>query len=301
MLAAEAEHSTDPWVAVLSDVALCRTAPAGGATRAEIARDLTPLVSHRLSPSEFRTALDDTLAALIGRHAITEARGRCHLTDLGTSWLSDWLNCKGLPKDWADIRDVFLTARALGQHDMPLTRRKLLAKPDGLRMAILQNAYGIKLRQTPSLARMRAALAGIALKRAFGNKLAPGFSTDGGVDANSSRLLAGELARKPRDFETDGKLIAALAAEAVHAAQADVGTLRLTILRAYFSRAAGPTASEQPVTAPPRMAARTAKPPADGKAPQANATANLAKATTTGRPDLEAFSTAVLAAGEARA
>ncbi|MEL6872181.1 MAG: hypothetical protein AAFO62_05175, partial [Pseudomonadota bacterium] len=233
--------------------------------------------------------------------AITEARGRCHLTDLGTSWLSDWLNCKGLPKDWADIRDVFLTARALGQHDMPLTRRKLLAKPDGLRMAILQNAYGIKLRQTPSLARMRAALAGIALKRAFGNKLAPGFSTDGGVDANSSRLLAGELARKPRDFETDGKLIAALAAEAVHAAQADVGTLRLTILRAYFSRAAGPTASEQPVTAPPRMAARTAKPPADGKAPHANATANPAKATTTGRPDLEAFATAVLAAGEARA
>ncbi|MEO1265955.1 MAG: hypothetical protein AAFV26_09645, partial [Pseudomonadota bacterium] len=231
MLAAEADVSREPWVAVLSDQALSRIAAHGGATRADIARDLQPYVSHRLSPSEFRGRLEATLESLAARHAISETRGRYHLTDLGASWVMDWLGVNALPKDWAEIRDIHLTARALDQTAMPLTRKKLLAKPDGLRMAILQNAYGIKLRQMPTLARLRAALAGVALKRAFGNKLAPGFSTDGGVDANSSRLLAGELARKPRDFGTDAKLIAALAAEAIGAAQADVSTLRLTVMR----------------------------------------------------------------------
>jgi hypothetical protein len=44
--------------------------------------------------------------------------------------------------------------------------------------------------------------------------------------------LAAQLAKKPRDFGTDSRLVAALAAERVGAAQSGLGTLRLAVLAA---------------------------------------------------------------------
>ena len=70
---------------------------------------------------------------------------------------------------------------------------------------------------TPS--RLRAALAALALERAFGNQIKAGLAGKLGLSAKAGRLLAAQLAKKPRDFGTDARLIAALAAE--HVARPD--------------------------------------------------------------------------------
>lgn len=247
MLASSVAHSDGyadalalpPSAALVLDLALARCAVPGGATAAEISRDIAPYFAHRYSPSEWRDALAEARTAIERANYASDARGRLTLTDDGIGRVKAWLNIRDLSGDWADLRDQHVTARALGQPDMPATRRRMLARPDGLRMAIVQKAYGLKLRRVPTPARVRAALAGVALKRAFGNKMGPDFSVDGGVDARSSRLLAGQLARRPQDFGTDTRLIATLAAEAIGALQQDVATLRLILLRQLVSEAFG--------------------------------------------------------------
>ena len=88
---------------------------------------------------------------------------------------------------------------------------------------------------TPS--RLREGLAAIALKRAFGDKGTAGLAGKLGLSAKAGRLLAAQLSREPRDFGTDTRLIAALAAEHVGTAAADIGGLRAAVLRKFFGAA----------------------------------------------------------------
>src|SRR5690606_14122485 len=136
-------------------------------------------------------------------------------------------------------RDVRLIARALGMEGEALARLKRLAKPDGLRAAILQRAFGLKIRGAASAARLRQALAVVALERAFGNTLKGSVGTRTGLSAKAGRLLAGQLSRKPRDFGTDSRLVAALAAEQVGAFQTDADALRTAILRNFVAQSFG--------------------------------------------------------------
>lgn len=246
-----AEAQKSAAVDVMARLAGLRVAADGGATGADLARDLAPYFSHRLSPSEFRETLTAARQALVEEGFATASRGRYQLTEAGRLATAAWLGARGLAKEWGELRDTHLMARALDQIEMPATRRSLLSRPDGLRMAIVQKAYGLRLRRVPTPARVRAALAGIALKHAFGNKLGPDFSVDGGVDANSSRILAGQLARRPRDFGTDSRLIAELAAEAIGAAQSDINTLRLVLVRQFISEALGAGPAATPAGPPP--------------------------------------------------
>jgi hypothetical protein len=269
--------AVSPQAAIMLDLTLARCAAEGGATNAEIARDLTPYFSHRQSPSEFRETMGAAREAIAAAAYADETRSRLTLTDAGLDRVKAWLGTRDLPGDWAEVRDTHLTARALGQPDMPATRRKLLSRPDGLRMAIVQKAYDLRLRRVPTPARVRAALAGVALKRSFANASGPEFDVNGGVDANASRLLAGQLARRPQDFGTDTRLIAALAAEAIGAVQTDVATLRLLLIRQLVSDAFG--------AGPGAPASETAAP--------TQATSNA--------PDLETFVAAVKTAAEGSA
>ena len=104
----------------------------------------------------------------------------------------------------------------------------------------VQQAYGLPGRRTPSVAKLRCALAVVALERAFGNKIKSGLDSGKSLSAKAGRMLAGQLSRRPRDFGTDARLIAALAAEACGSSQPDAGALRQTILRNAIShRTAG--------------------------------------------------------------
>ena len=212
----------------------------GGATRAELAKDLGLLSSHRLSPAELRARLDQEIAALIAIGHAKETRNRLTLTESGMNAAQAALGIKASAKPakqaWPEIRDIRLVAVALAIQDEPAAKLKLLARPDGLRAATLQKSFNLPARSRTSPARLRTALVVTALQRAFGNTIKNGLDAGGGISAKAGRMLAGQLAQKPRDFGTDARLIAALAAEAAGSPQIDAEALRATILRRFVGR-----------------------------------------------------------------
>ena len=272
----------------LDGAILCRLAAEGGATRTELIKDIGPLVSQKLSPSELRGMLDAGLDAALASGTVEAARSRFKLSNSGQEIARVHLGCQNIPRDWATIRDVRLVASALGLSDVGERRAKQLARPDGLRAAILQQAYQLSPRKCSTPSKLRSALAAIALERAFGNKLKSEFSSGKGLSARAGRLLAAQLARKPRDFGTDTRLIAALAAEACGSTQTDAASLKLAILRNALGRkideSLGRSRSQQPTRKePPPEATKSSPPP---------------KPAAASRPDLQGFAKAVKAAAK---
>ncbi len=239
----------------IGSLVLARLSVAFGATRAEIVRDLMPLVSHRLSPAEWRAAAAEAAAELLSSGLAAEARGRLTPTDAGAEAMRGAFGHRGaVPASWPDLRDQRLVARALGLEGESAAKLKSLATPDGLRAIILQKAFGLPLKGNQTANRLRVELAVVALERAFGNKIKGGLGASGGFTAKAGRLLAGQLSARPRDFGSDGRLIAELAAEQAGAPQSDADAVRLALLRRWVStllpsNAATPTSPAAPVTA----------------------------------------------------
>lgn len=261
---------------------LVRVSCEGGATRAEIVRDLALLVSHKLSPAEWRQAAETAIADLAAPLLVTEKRGRLTATANGALAAAAFLGRKdALEYDWPTARDVFLVAKGLGLEGETLARLKSLSRPEALCATIVQQAFGLPQKRNEAAPRLRARLALIALERAFGNKIKTGLGSGSGLSAKAGRLLAGQLSRKPRDFPTDAKLIADLAAEQVDAPRADLDQLRFAILKRLATRA---------------LEARTAKPHAEVMRPSSPPPVMAAPANDTRppvRPDLPQFARAV--------
>jgi hypothetical protein len=265
---------------------------ANGATDAEVGRDVMPHVSHRLSPAEWRTRLGHEIVRLEGQGLVKRIKLRWHLTPKGVSHYAAMLP-KGLerPGSWEDANRQHLAATALGLDSLSPRRAKLLAAPRGLAMLIVEAKFHLRLKAAPTPARVRAALAIVALEKAFGNKIKSGLGAGAGLSAKAGRLLAGQLAHRPRDFGTDSRLIAALAAEAVGAHQTTDAALRAALLRQWLNPA---DVAPAPVVIPARSA------PA---APRPRPAAKPATITTLPgeRPDLDRFAIEVKAAARLRA
>lgn len=292
-----AEPQADTAASAISLLVLARAAIENGATQAEIVRDLAPYVSHKLAPAAWRDTVSRTIAALAMQGLAGVTRNRVELTAAGRDAVQNELGGKPLPRGWGEIRDVRLIARALGLEGETAARIKRLAKPDGLRAAILQRAYGLKIRGAPSPARLRQALAVVALERAFGNTLKGSIGQRTGLSAKAGRLLAGQLSHRPRDFGTDSRLVAALAAEQVGAFQTDADALRTAILRNFVSQSFSPAGVVQELSPKPANDQGTAPAQpaitAPGQARARPAAAN--------RPDLNGFAEVVRRAASARA
>jgi hypothetical protein len=222
-----------------------------GATKAELAGDLAPLTSHRLPAAHWRVLIEREVAALADAGLASSKAGRIEATEPGLSRAGIFLGLKGnLPRSWAELRDVRLIAKALGLERESPKRLRALATPDGLRAVILQRAYDLKIKGVPTASRLRSALAAVALERAFGNKVQAGLAGKLGLSAKAGRLLAGQLSHRPRDFGTDRRLVAALAAEQADAAKPDLEALRLTLLRRFIEEAEPETAAAKPKRKP---------------------------------------------------
>src|SRR5258705_2125168 len=204
--------------------------PTGGMPRPPRVR--SAYVDQKLTPAAWRDLLRRSVGILLSEGAIIEKRSRFELTPAGRSAIVAQLGGKPLPAKWSEIRDVRLIAHALGLQSQPASQLKSLARPDGLRTAILQRAFGFNIKGTPSASKLRSALAIVALEGAFGNKI-KGSVGRTGFSGKLGRLLAAHLAVRPRDFGTDSRLVAALAAEKVGAFQTDAESLRVAILRAF--------------------------------------------------------------------
>ena len=216
----------------LGRIALC-----GGATRAQIVKDLGPLASQKFSPGEWRDYVGLQIGELLQNGLCTEARGKLSATPAGVAATEVFFGTKSskAPQSWSELRDGRCVAKALGLARVGPTVLNSLAQPDGLRAQILQQTYKLKLTGPQTPTSLRAALAIKALERAFGNKIKSDLGSGTGFSAKAGRLLAGQLAQKPRDFGTDVRLVQGLACEAVDARQTDADTLRLAILRRFVS------------------------------------------------------------------
>jgi hypothetical protein len=195
-----------------------------------------------------------------------------------------------------------LPARALGLGAPTPHMMRALSRPDGLRTLILQSAFGLPVKPTQSISKVRAELAVIALERAFGNRLKSQLRTSGGLNAKAGRLLAAQLSRRVQDHGSDGRLVAALAAEQVGAAQSDYDTVKLALLRGWLSREldGGAKPRSSPATAAPAPAARP-EPQALPRAANDLSPLTGLPELPAARPDMAAFVVEVKAAARARA
>lgn len=240
-----------------------------GASEAELTRDLQPLVASVVEAAEWRL-LVIRLVATHARDQLVERRGvRLYATANGRRqaerFIGASLDDESGAGDWPTVRDGLLVAKALGTPGLPPRRLKAIGKAEGLGCAIVASAHGLKLRSTPSAAKLRNALALLALDRAFGNRLQRDLGSKSGLSAKAGRLLAGQLSERPRDFGTDGRLVAGLAAEAVGATGGSLVVLRTALLRGFVTGAIdwplSPSVTVKP-PAPSRRSARAAVVPA---------------------------------------
>lgn len=260
---------------------------AGGVTRAELYRDLTPLAEGLLDGTALRVRVDLILAALAGQgHAVEEGRGRWRLNEASQAEVAALLgNDNGHVGDWATVKATRLVGLALDLGRLSAQKARALGRPDGLRAAILQRAFNLPKRPTVSSAKLRAQLAVVALQRAFGNKIRDGLGAGEGLSPKAGRLLAGQLCQAPRDFGTDKRLVAQLAAEVVGAARPDADALRLAVLRGWLARGAG---IDQKSATEPAAKVKPLAPPVAPRPPAAS------------RPDLLGFAAAVQSAAKKR-
>ncbi len=281
----------------LSGLVLARICCEGGCTRTELVRDLAGHFAPSSVPAaEWRRAVEADAARLVEEGYARERRGRLSATTAGAAAAASWSG-RPIPAStgWTEVRDQILVAKALGLESESPQKLKGLARPAGLRALVLQAHYGLPLRAGQSSARLRSELALVALERAFGNKIKARLGGHTGFSAKAARLLAGQLSASPRDFGTDGRLIAALAAEAAGAVKTDEASLRLALLRRLGARAIGVA------EAAPKHSPASAQTQARPVPRAANDTAPVAVRPLVSRPDLAEFSADVLEVARTRA
>lgn len=288
------EDSIPAMPAPMGEALLCRIAVDGGATRSEIVADLSQLFAHKLSPAEWRRIADQETGRLVEGGLATEIRSRLKATEEGAAAAARFLGQKSAGTlAWPQVRDGALIAKALGIEGESASRLKMLARPEGLRALILQTAFKLPAKKNPSPAKLRAQLALVALERAFGNKIKTGLGKGSAFTAKAGRALAAQLATNQRDFATDQKLIAHLAAESAGAVQVELDVLRQALLKKLGTAVlAAQAATEPKVTAV--TAAAIPEPANDRGSPE------VAKPQSQ-RPDLQAFAVRVKRAAAARA
>lgn len=290
---AQAAASVGAAPAVVDNLVLARVACSGGASRAQIVRDLGPLAASKFSGVQWKTAADTALARLMMNGQVRDARGRLRLTEQGEVAVAAYFGEKEAhARTWSDQRDIWLVAKALGVDASKPALRSALSRPDGLSALVVQQAFGLAVRQALSPSKLRAALALVALERAFGDNVKEGLGKGSALSAKAGRVLAGQLLQKPRELPTDTRLIAALCADQAGLPRFDADALRLAVLRRLASAAA--LIDHQPVAKPTLRAVRESEtPPPKALTPQAEEAPQ--------RPGLALFSAGVLSAARTRA
>lgn len=240
----------------LRDMVLVRVAAAGKPLpRETVVKDLAILAEDLLPNGAFEAQVQRDLAALANAGLVDLKASSASVTDAGQKRVAILLGGRGgVPKSWAEARNIRLIARALWMESEPPKKLAALAKADGLKAAILMSAYRLKIRGPASPIRLRQALAKVALSRVFTTDDTAGASSKSGMSATAERALAARLSTSGKTFRTDAQLIAALAAEHVGADMADLARLQDAILRKSLVK----TGDGAPPVRPKRPAA-TAK------------------------------------------
>lgn len=272
---------------------LARAAAAPGPAKvAEIARDLIALAAPRASSTKLRSHIDRAVLRLLVREELKGEGVRCRIVSAGRVALARALRIgpAAIPADWAAMRDEMLLPFVLGLEPGGALSGRAIATAEGLQAAILVSAFALPVKGRITPVRLRAALAVAALERSFGDDVGSAFGSGRDLPAKAARLLAARLLATPRTFGSDGRLIAALAAEQAGAAKSDLSSLRLALMSSFLWGASAPEATCQSKGSAPVPAEGATKAPRPVPVPLSLGEAGPAPAI----PDLTRFATAVL-------
>ena len=217
------------------------------AEESAVMRDLGQILGPKGGTDVWRIEVSRLVAALVAGGLVERDGDLLRATGQGVAAAAEFLGAKkGFPKDWSIARDVHLIAVSLGLANAPISKLRLLRKADGLRALVVVSHWRLEIKGLPSAPRIRSALAARALDRAFGNQIGAGLGPGSELPAKAARLLAAQLSASGREFGSDSRLIAALAAEAVGSRRGDLMSLQLAILRKFLGREADPVRSRKP-------------------------------------------------------
>jgi hypothetical protein len=284
----------------LRQLVLVRIAAGRGVAKAEVAADLAPFAKPDLPPGQWQARVEREIEYLAAAGLVTVRGDRLEAGEAGAAQAARFLGIRGaLPRAWGEVRDVRLVAKALARERQSAKRLAALAAPEGLRAAIVARAYRLQIKGAATPTRLREALAATALRRAFGDKSTAGLAGKLGLSAKAGRLLAAQLSTRPRDFGTDSRLVAALAAEYVGAGSSELAALRQGLLRQFFGSAPekvarverAPTQQRPPAQRPPPRREPATPPPHEALRPAPPSPPRPAIAV--GRPDLPGFASEV--------
>jgi len=221
----------------LRDLVLARIACAARPIdKGEIAADLSFLAGTQMPASRWRETVEGAIEALAATGQVAPKPGGYAATAAGTGAAARFLGVSaGTALTWEKASSLWLVAKALDERRPTPKRLAALATVEGLRAAILVQAYGLKIKGAATPARLRQVLAAIALRKAFGGETAEAVAGKSGLPARASRLLAAQLIDKPRDPGTDRRLVSALAQQVCGARGADLAALRAGVLRRAFA------------------------------------------------------------------
>jgi hypothetical protein len=208
-----------------------------GCDDAVLSRDLAPLLNLKCAPDVWRIELSRLISAFVAGGLAERNGTRLEATATGLAAAADFLGVRrGLPATWETARDTYLIAKALDMSAPSMTRLRALRKPEGLRAMIVEHHFQLRIKGVPNAPRVRSALAVLALERAFGNRVEAGAGGKSALPAKAARSLAAKLSTSGREFGTDGRLVAALASEALKTRRSDLASLQTALLRQYLGR-----------------------------------------------------------------
>lgn len=208
-----------------------------GETEVQLRRDLHPLVMQQMSASEWRGVLGQVIVTLVDTGLMRPVRANAYMyTERAQERIAGFLNVSRLPKAaWHEIRDGHLIALALGL--TPTTKLiSRLATAEGLRAALLIRHFNLPFDMaTATTEQIRFGLAKIA----EGQGLTTGIRTtpikENDLTQKEAVMMGGKLLKSRHVVESDGELMACLAAEIVGAMNESASELRQMIFRQLIS------------------------------------------------------------------
>ena len=229
----ESDFHTPPFT--VRDLVLLRIA-AGSATRADLQRDIAPILAPRISGSEFRRSAELAISTLGKRNSISESEGPSDRDGQRSS------SCRDLSGIGADLRPSLgrrqkhalssvrskRTTRRIGQKGHAAPRR-----PRGDRVAAPFQQID---RPRPFARRSQSRTGDRRARKALSaTRSRPGSARERGCPPSPAALLAGQLFKQPREIASDGKLIVQLASEIAGSREQSIEALELAVLRRLTS------------------------------------------------------------------
>lgn len=224
---------------VLENIVLLRLAFGAeeGETEVQLRKDLHSIVMHQVSATEWRTVLGQIIVRLVDCGLMRPVRANAYMcTENSQPRILEFLQVSRLPKlAWHEVRDGYLTALALNLAPNGKLAVRLLSA-EGLRAAIIINHFNLPYDiATANLEQIRVGLATVAEQRGLTSGIRTTPIHEKNLSHKEAVMMGARLLKSRHVVESDGELLACLAAELIGAMNESASELRQMLFRQLIS------------------------------------------------------------------